>query len=66
MRQVLEQETTFKMWNKLNDLFITKDLSNKMDLSKPLTENLDEFKNITSKFKAVGEVIGEENEVILF
>ena len=54
IRQILEEETTHKVWKKLESLFATKDLPNKMylkekkftykmDSSKTLTENFDEF-----------------------
>ena len=64
IRQVLEEETTYKIWKKLESLYSTKDLSNKMYLrenffthkmnpSKILTDNIDEFKKIVSEFKSL-------------
>ena len=55
IRQVLEEETTHKVWMKLENLYASKDLPNKMylreknftykmDPSKTLSENLDEFR----------------------
>ena len=55
LRQLINQDTTYKMWTKLENLFATKNLPNKMflrekfftfrmDSSKTLAENLDESK----------------------
>ena len=68
IRQVLEEETTHKLWKKLECLFTTKDLLNKMylreknftykmDPSKTLSENLEEFKKIVSNFKTLLEIV---------
>ena len=57
IRQVLEEETSYKIWKKLESLYATKYLSNKMylrdnifkykmDPSKTLIDNIDEFKNL--------------------
>lgn len=64
------------MWTKLNTLYATKDLPNKMylreklftykvDSSRSLIDNLDDFKKLTSEFKNLGETIGDENEAFL-
>ena len=64
IRQVLEEETTHKVWMKLESLYASKDLPNKMylreknftykmDPSKTLSENLEEFKKIVSDFKTL-------------
>ena len=58
LRQVDEEDTTLKVWTKLESLYMAKLLSNniylkeqlfgfKMYPSKQLEENLDEFKKIT-------------------
>lgn len=76
LRQVIDQETPQKIWKKLNDLYETKSAHNqmymrekfftfKMDAAKTLTENLDEFKRMTSEFKNLGEKIGDENEAFV-
>lgn len=73
LRQVIDQDTAYKMWTKLESLFATKDLPNKMflrekfftfkmDPSKTLVENLDEFKKIISEFKNLGDKLGDDNE----
>lgn len=76
LRQVIDEDSPLKIWNKLNALYETKDTHNKMylrerfftykmDPSKPLSENLDEFKKLTSEFKTMGEKIGDENEAFV-
>lgn len=76
LRQVIEEGTTLKMWTKLNTLYAAKDLPNKMylreklftykvDSSRSLIDNLDDFKKLTSEFKNLGETIGDENEAFL-
>lgn len=73
--QVIDQDTAFKMWTKLNELYESKDLPSKMFLrerfftfkmnqSKTLAENLDEFKNITAGLETQGENIGVDNEAL--
>lgn len=73
LRQVIDKETPIKIRQKLNKLYETKDTHNKMymrerffafkmDLGKLLSENLDEFKKMTSEFKNLGEKLGDENE----
>lgn len=64
------------MWTKLEELFVTKDLPNKMylrerlftfkmDSTKSLGENLDDYKKIVMEFKNLGEKIGDENEAFV-
>ena len=76
IRQVLEEETTHKVWMKLESLYASKDLPNKMylreknftyrmDPSKTLSENLDEFKKIVSDFKTLEDKLGDENEAFV-
>ena len=76
IRQVLEEETAHKVWKKLESLYATKDLPNKiclrgkiftykMDSSKTLTENLDEFKKIVSNFKSLEDKLDDENEAFV-
>lgn len=73
LRQVIDLDTAYKVWKKLDDIYLAKDLPNKayvrekfftykMDNSKSLSENLDEFKKLSSEFKNLGEKIGDENE----
>ena len=61
------------MWNKLDELYQSKDLSNcayvrerfftfKMDGNKSLTQNLGEFKKLSSDFKESRDKIDDENE----
>ena len=76
IRQVLEEETTHKIWKKLESLYATKDLSNKMylrekfftykmDPSKSLTDNLDKFKKIVSDFKSLEDKLSDDNEAFV-
>ena len=73
IRQVLEEETSYKIFKKLESLYVTKDLPNKMyrrekfftykmDPSKTLTYNIDEFKKIVSNFKSLEDKLSDENE----
>ena len=76
LRQVDEEDTTLKVWNKLESLYILKFLSNKiylkeqlfgfrMDPSKNIEENLDEFKKITVSLANIDEKIFDENQSII-
>lgn len=62
LRQVIEEKTSYIIWNKLNDLYVSKGIPNKMylrekfftfkmDPEKSLNENLDEYEKITKEFK---------------
>ena len=57
LKEVISEETTYAMWNKLDGLYQSKDLSNRayvregfftftMDDNKSLIENLGEFKKL--------------------
>ena len=76
LRQVDEEDTALKVWNKLESLYMIKSLSNKiylkeqlfgfkMDSSKNLEENLDDFKKITVSLANIDEKISEENQAII-
>ena len=73
IRQVLEEDTVHKVRKKLENLYATKDLPNKMylrnkfftyrmDPSKSLTNNLDEFKKIVSDFKSLEDKLNDDND----
>ncbi|XP_038896323.1 uncharacterized protein LOC120084587 [Benincasa hispida] len=68
-----DQETAYRIWTKLEELYATKDLPSKMylsekfftfkmDSSKTLTNNFDEFKKIVAEFKTLGEKLSDKNE----
>ena len=76
LRQVDEKETALKIWKKLESLYMVKSLSNKiylkeqlfefrMDSSKSLEENLDDFKKITVALANIDEKISYENQAII-
>ena len=76
LRQVDEEDTTLKVWNKLESLYMVKSLSNKnylkeqlfrfkMDPLKNLEENLDEFKKIAVSLANIDEKISDENQAII-
>ncbi|XP_038890043.1 uncharacterized protein LOC120079747 [Benincasa hispida] len=76
LRQVINQPTAYALWNKLNEIYLNKDLSNKaflrerfftykMDAAKSLTDILNEFKRLSSEFRSIGYNIGEENEAFI-
>ena len=76
LRQVDEEDTALKVWNKLESLYMVKSLSNKiylkeqlfgfkMDPSKSLEENLDEFNKITIGLANIDEKISNENQAII-
>lgn len=74
LRQIIDQDIAHNIWTKLEGLFATKDLppnkmflrkkffTFKMDSAKTPTENLDKFKKIVTKFKSLGEKLGDDNE----
>ena len=73
LRKVIDKETTYGMWKKLDELYQFKDLPNcvymrerfftfKMDSNKSLIENLGEFKKLSTDFKDLENKIGDENE----
>ena len=62
IREVVDEEIAYGMWKKLDELYQSKDLTNcayvrerfftfKMDDNNSLTENLGEFKKLSSDFK---------------
>ena len=75
-RQIDREETAFGPWNKLEELFMAKSLTNQillkerffgfhMDLAKSLEQNLDEFKKIAISLAFVDdEKIGDESQAI--
>ena len=76
LRQVDEEDTTLKVWNKLEPFYMVKALSNKiylkeqlfgfkMDPSKSLEEYLDEFNKITVVLANIDEKISNENQAII-
>ena len=75
LTQVNDEEITTKVWSKLESLHMVKSLSNKiylkeqlfsfkMDPSKNLEENLDDFKIITVGLANIDEKISNENQAI--
>ena len=76
LRQIDEENTALKVWNKLESLYMVNSLSNKiylkeqlfgfkMDPSKNLEENLDKFKKITVSLANIDEKISDENQAII-
>ena len=76
LRQIVDQKTTYALWNKLNEIYLHTSLPNKaflrerlftnqMDASKSLTDNVNDFKRLSSEFKSIGDNIGEKNEVFI-
>lgn len=75
-RQVDEEKTAAELWAKLDKLFISKSLSNKiylkekffgyrMDSSKSLDENLDEFNKICLELENTGEKMSDESQAVI-
>ncbi|TXG62727.1 hypothetical protein EZV62_009721 [Acer yangbiense] len=78
LREVNDETTACDVWNKLESLYLTKSLTNKiylkerlfsfkMDASKGLGQNLDEFKKMTIELANAGdkEKLSDENEAII-
>ena len=76
LRQVDEEDTTAKVWLKLESLYMTKTPSNKIylkeqlfvfkiDSSKTLKENFDDLKVITIGLANIDENTFEENQAII-
>ena len=76
LRQVDEEGTALKVWTKIESLSMVKSLSNKiylkeqlfgfkMDPSKNLKENTNEFKKITVSLANAEEKISDENQAIM-
>ncbi|KAA0040138.1 Retrovirus-related Pol polyprotein from transposon TNT 1-94 [Cucumis melo var. makuwa] len=77
LRQVINENTTYEICEKLTALYDKKDLpsklymreklfSFKMNQSKTLNENLDEFKKLTNEFNQLGEKLRAESEAAIF
>ncbi|TXG53987.1 hypothetical protein EZV62_019243 [Acer yangbiense] len=78
LREVNDETTAFNIWKKLEGLYLTKSLTNKiylkerlfsfkMDPSKGLGQNLDEFKKMTIELAnaSENEKLSDENEAII-
>ena len=77
LRQINGEETTYGAWNKLEELFMAKSLTNQillkerffgfhMDPGKNLEQNLDEFKKIVVSLAAVDDKkFGDESQAII-
>ena len=78
LRQIDGVEMAFGAWNKLEELFLAKSLSNRillkerffafrMDSSKGLQQNLDEFKKITISLASMDDenIVDESQAIIL-
>ena len=78
LREVNDEKTVCDVWKKLESLYFTKSLTNKiylkerlfsfkMDASKSLGQNLDEFKKMTVELANAGadEKLSDENEAII-
>ncbi|TXG67745.1 hypothetical protein EZV62_009020 [Acer yangbiense] len=78
LREVNDETTAFNVWKKLEGLYLTKSLTNKvylkerlfsfkMDPSKCLGQNLDEFKKMIIELANAGEneKLSDENEAII-
>ncbi|TXG46510.1 hypothetical protein EZV62_027990 [Acer yangbiense] len=78
LREVNDETTAYGVWNKLESLYMTKSLTNKiylkerlfsfkMDASKGLDKNLDEYKKMTIELANASdnEKLSDENEAII-
>ena len=78
LREVNDESTAFDVWKKLEGLYLTKSLTNKiyvkerlfgfkMDPSKGFGHNLDEFKRMKLELANAGEKekLSDENEAII-
>ncbi|MDV3183834.1 MAG: hypothetical protein Q8847_02655 [Sweet potato little leaf phytoplasma] len=76
LRQVHEAKLALEVWSKLDALYLTRSLTNKlylkekffgykMDVSKDLEHNLDEYNRITLDLNNIGEKISDENKAII-
>ncbi|PON95322.1 hypothetical protein TorRG33x02_088440, partial [Trema orientale] len=77
LRQIDGEDTAFKAWNKLEQLYLTKSLTNRillkekffgfrMDTNKNLEQNLDDFKKIAITLASIDEEkIGDESQAII-
>ena len=74
LREVNDETTTYNIWKKLESLYLTKSLTNKIYLKERLfsfkmntSKNLDEFKKVTIELANAGEneKLSNENEAII-
>lgn len=76
LRQVHEAKSALEVWSKLDALYLTKSLTNKlylkerffgykMDVNKDLEQNLDEYNKITLDLNNIGETVSDENKAII-
>ena len=77
LRQIDKEETAYGAWNRLEELFMAKSLTNRillkerffgfhMDPGKSLEQNLDNFKKITISLASINdEKIGDESQAII-
>ena len=77
LRQIDGEDTAYKVWKKLEQLYLTKSLTNrillkekffgfKMDTTKNLEPNLDDFKKIAITLTSIDdEKIGDESQAII-
>ncbi|XP_038875093.1 uncharacterized protein LOC120067620 [Benincasa hispida] len=74
--ETVDQPTAYALWNKLNEIYLNKDLPNKaflrerfftykMHAAKSLTDNLNELKRLSYEFRSIRDNIGEENEAFI-
>ncbi|KAA0060586.1 putative gag protein [Cucumis melo var. makuwa] len=73
LTEIIDKETTYEIWVKLEEMYLTRDLSNRaylgekfftynMDSNESLTDTLSEFKKLSTEFQSLGDQIDEENE----
>lgn len=76
LRRVSEIENVAQLWSKLESMYMSKSLTNKinlkeklfnykMDLSKGLEENLDEFNTICLELANIGKNMTGENQAVI-
>ncbi|XP_038902453.1 uncharacterized protein LOC120089100 [Benincasa hispida] len=76
LRQVISENTTYEVWEKLKKLYLKKDVPNKryvreklfsfkMNALKSLDANLDKFKKLAIEFAQMGISLGEDDETTI-
>ncbi|MDO7987387.1 hypothetical protein OC713_02560 [Sweet potato little leaf phytoplasma] len=76
LRQVHDATTAREVWASLDKIYLTKSLTNKlylkekffgfrMDTSKDLEQNLDDFNRATLDLNNIGETVSDENKAII-
>lgn len=76
IKQVNDETSACRLWTKLESLFLRKSLSNKiflkkklfgfkMEPSKALELNLDDFKKVSIELANIGEAISDENQAVI-